>query len=188
MNVSVRFIAHLNLHAGVAQFLNCWNAGMYRRTLVLFTLVAGAVMAEQAIAQTSRPQPSFNCAKVGTSVELMICADTKLAGWDGRMGQAYKLRLTQLVRDAEGRRTLVEAQRQWVSSRNERCNQTQLTAVKPCILEMTKARLEALQKPDSAITESRQPASVLSASAIAQTSVASVELVRRKRTASAEFK
>src|ERR1700722_4246444 len=125
--------------------------GLFLRTfLALFILPAGAAMAEEATVQPSRPQPSLACAKAGTSVELMICADVKLAEWDGRMSRAYKLSLTRFAQDDDRRRAVIEAQRQWISSRNEQCNQAQLTTAKSCILEMTKLRVEELQKLDSA--------------------------------------
>lgn len=161
---------------------------MYLRTLlVLFILPAGAAMAEEATVQPSRPQPSFACAKAGSSVELVICADAKLTEWETRMGQAYKLSLTRLAADHEGRRALIEAQRQWISLRNGQCNQTQLTTAKPCILEMTKARIEALQKPDSADAQPTTAGISPPVPATAQTSAQAWDWCAGKDGASAEL-
>jgi uncharacterized protein YecT (DUF1311 family) len=161
---------------------------MYLRTLlVLFILPAGAAIAEEATVQLSRPQPSFACAKAGTSVELVICADAKLAEWDTRLGQAYKLSLTRLAGDREGRRALIEAQRQWILLRNGQCNQTQLTTAKPCILEMTKARIEVLQKPDSADGQPYTARISPPVPAIAQTSAQAWDWCAGKDGASAEL-
>ena len=161
---------------------------MYLRSLlVLFILPVGAATAEEATVQPGRPQPSFACAKAGTSVELVICADAKLAEWDTRMGQAYKLSLTRLAGDHEGRRALIEAQRQWISLRNGQCSQTQLTTAKPCILEMTKARIEELQKPEGADARPSTASISPPVPAAAQTSAQAWDWCAAKDGASAEL-
>ena len=160
---------------------------MFLRILLVLFILPGAALAEEATVQPSRPQPSFVCAKAGTSVELVICADAKLAEWDGRMGQAYKLSLTRLAGNQEGRRALIEAQRQWISLRNGQCNQMQLTTVKPCILDMTKARIEALQKPDIADAQPSTASISPPVPATAQTSAQAWNWCAGKDGASAEL-
>jgi uncharacterized protein YecT (DUF1311 family) len=143
---------------------------------VFFALWPAIVMAEPPTAENISPQPGnselrSDCKKVGTSVELVICADANLARWDGRMGRAYNSRLAGTKRDENTRQALIEAQHRWMSQRNMQCHQVELTAVKSCILEMTKSRVEALQKTDaaalqlpSADTDSLETASVQTAS------------------------
>jgi uncharacterized protein YecT (DUF1311 family) len=114
-----------------------------RACVVVFGLIAGSITAGLATAQDNKPRPNFDCAKPSSSIEPIICADPKLADWDARMGQAYRLRLAHLVDN--DRRELTANQRLWTESRNTQCNQAQLAAAKPCILQMTKARVAELQ-------------------------------------------
>jgi len=110
-----------------------------------------------------RPQPSFNCVKADSSIELIICADAKLAELDARMGRAYRLALTRTARNEGVRSALIESQHQWIAVRNMQCNQTELVKAKPCIAEMTKARVEVLANPtvstDFAVTSAIPPGS-----------------------------
>jgi S1-C subfamily serine protease/uncharacterized protein len=76
----------------------------------------------------------------------MICADPDLAQWDGRMGQVYKQKYALL--NGNDRRALLEEQRRWLAARDAQCNQTELAAAKPCILQFAKARLATLQQQD----------------------------------------
>ena len=129
-----------------------------RAYLTVLSLVAACIAAEPASAQDIDSQPSSDCAKAGNSIQLMICADAKLAEWDARMSQAYRLRLAQIVGD--DRRELVETQRRWIKSRNAQCGQTHLAAAKSCVLEMTKARVTELQG-GTAPTASFPPSSII---------------------------
>jgi tetratricopeptide (TPR) repeat protein len=129
-----------------------------RMYLTVFSLVAACIVAGPARAQHIDTGPSFDCAKAGNSIQLMICSDAELAEWDARIGQAYRLRLARIVGD--GRRDLVETQRQWIESRNVQCHQTQLAAAKSCVLQMTKARVAELQR-DTAPSPSLPPASII---------------------------
>ena len=113
-----------------------------RARVVVFGLIAGSITAGLAAAQDNKPRPNFDCAKPGTSIEVIICTDPKLADWDARMGQAYRLRLAHLIEN--DRRELIANQRQWIETRNSQCNQTQLASAKPCILQMTMARVAEL--------------------------------------------
>ena len=111
---------------------------------VFIGLVFGAISAGPALAQSTTPQPSFDCAKATARIERMICTDPELAQWDGRMGEAYKQKYAGLV--GNDRRALIEDQRRWIASRNAKCNQTELPEAKPCILQFTKARFSVLQQ------------------------------------------
>jgi uncharacterized protein YecT (DUF1311 family) len=129
-----------------------------RAYFTAFSLAAGCITVEPASAQHIDSRPSFDCAKAANSIQLMICADAKLGEWDARMGRAYQLRLAQFVGD--DRRALVEAQRQWIKSRNAQCSQTQSAAAQSCILKMTKARLAELQG-SAAPNASSPPSSII---------------------------
>jgi uncharacterized protein YecT (DUF1311 family) len=134
--------------------------------LILFILSPEAVLAQPVGDQNYNPQRpisrSVDCAKVSASVEFIICANSSLAQRDAQMSQAYGLRLARLGRDETSRRELIEAQSRWTFQRDTQCNQIQLTAVKSCIIDMTRARLEVLQKPDdpAALTGSVSPSGV----------------------------
>jgi uncharacterized protein YecT (DUF1311 family) len=126
-----------------------------RAYLTVFSLVGGCIAAGPASAQDIDARPSFDCAKAGNSIQLMICADAKLAEWDARMDQAYQVRLAKIVGD--DRRELVETQRQWIKSRDAQCSQTHLAAAKSCVLQMTKARVTELQGNTAPTTSFRPP-------------------------------
>jgi uncharacterized protein YecT (DUF1311 family) len=95
-------------------------------------------------------KPSIDCSNTNEPLEELLCADDDLAQWDGRMGQLYWTQMRQLSSD--GRRALKQQQVSWIRSRNLTCNYTpyesysldQLSPAKPCILQMTRRRVEEL--------------------------------------------
>jgi hypothetical protein len=81
---------------------------------------------------------------VTTQIERAICADPELAQWDGRMGQAFKRKYSQL--GGEQRRALLTDQRQWIALRNGQCDvATFYLTAEQCILQLTKARIATLE-------------------------------------------
>jgi uncharacterized protein YecT (DUF1311 family) len=95
-------------------------------------------------------KPSIDCSNTNEPLEELLCADDDLAQWDGRMGQLYRAKMQQLSLDA--RRALKQQQLSWIRRRNVTCNYSplesyslaQLSPAKPCILQMTKQRVEEL--------------------------------------------
>lgn len=91
-------------------------------------------------------QPSFDCERTNEPLENLICADGELAEWDGRMGQVYKSKL----RDRGNRNNLLREQRDWIVRRSEECgvpkraSVSELTPLKPCVLQMIKERFNEL--------------------------------------------
>ena len=138
-----------------------------RMLLVIVVFAAGGVTAGEAAGQSNGQHPSFACEKTESSIELIICADAKLADWDARMGRAYKLSLTRLTGDEQ--RVLTEAQDQWIASRNAQCNQLQLAMAKPCILQLTKSRIEALQATNKTAAKSEAVSNAPRVSTVAPT-------------------
>ena len=92
-------------------------------------------------------QPSFDCSKATTRIESIICSDPELAEWDASLGRAYKQEYARLV--GNDRQGLIKDQRQWISSRNAQCNQSELAETKACIIQFTKSRLAALTQQNS---------------------------------------
>jgi TPR repeat protein/uncharacterized protein YecT (DUF1311 family) len=115
--------------------------------LVLVALGAGHLSVASAAAQKKTMRPSFDCANAATPVERIICADPELSQLDGRMGEVFKLKYAQLA-DIE-RRALQEGQRRWIEMWNGQCGLPYSISAKPCILELTKARVAALAAPNS---------------------------------------
>lgn len=73
-------------------------------TLYLFVLLALPVHAA-----------SFDCAKAGTKVEKMICADAELSRLDEELSAAYKTAL----QDEKRADSIRQAQKQWMKERNK---------------------------------------------------------------------
>lgn len=129
----------------------------FRLLMILVALLPECVFAQENIDRSNNPQQSISrvkvdCAKVGASIDFIICRDPNLAAWDARMRQAYGLRLASLGRDEDSRRELAETQTLWEFQRDLQCNQMQLATVKSCVIDLTKARVEALQKTDNSAT------------------------------------
>jgi uncharacterized protein len=74
---------------------------------------------------------SFDCAKAGTAVERMICADPGVSALDQRVADAYK---AASARDPH----VKEAQREWLADTRNKC------ATTACLSAAYGARLEAL--------------------------------------------
>jgi uncharacterized protein len=86
---------------------------------------------------------SFDCAKAGTAVEHMICADPAVSSLDQRLADEYR---AASARDPH----VKEAQREWLLGTRNKCSTT------ACLSEAYAARLAALKKdaPACAITAS----------------------------------
>jgi uncharacterized protein YecT (DUF1311 family) len=65
-------------------------------------------------------QPSFDCAKATTKVELLICHDDLLAGLEQQMVAYYKLALKRL--SPEGQAALSRDQAAWLREYSRKCN------------------------------------------------------------------
>src|SRR5262249_10151065 len=97
-----------------------------------------------------QPSVGVDCQSTNEPVEELLCADADLAFWDGRMGQIYHQRLQQLSQS--GQQTLRQSQRNWLKIRDATCNvpregnwsATDLAPAKPCILQITKQRVDEL--------------------------------------------
>ena len=75
---------------------------------------------------------SFDCARAGTPVERMICADPGVSAQDQRLADAYQA--------ASARDPRVQAsQREWLAGTRNRCGTT------ACLSQAYAARLEALK-------------------------------------------
>ena len=107
----------------------------------------------------------------------MICADNDLAQWDGRMGQVYKQKYALL--NGNDRRALLQEQRRWLASRDAQCDQTELAAAKPCVLQFTKARLATLQQQDREPIQLHPPSATPSETTRFNLSCTNVDSVRR---------
>jgi uncharacterized protein YecT (DUF1311 family) len=94
--------------------------------------------------------PSFSCAKHDIEpIERLICSDSELSKWDGRLGRAYREAMARSASQTE----LRQSQRDWIKMRYATCNVptkgqwavAQLAHAKPCILRMTRARAVQLE-------------------------------------------
>lgn len=129
-------------------FLQAGGVSMRTIAIIGVAAIAGglslALSVPPARSQSPIPQPSFDCSRVTTQIERAICADPELAQWDGRMGQAFKRKYSQL--GGEQRRALLTDQRQWIALRNGQCDvATFYLTAEQCILQLTKTRIATLE-------------------------------------------
>lgn len=90
------------------------------------------LVAALAVAPAVASAASFDCAKAGTPVERMICADPGVSALDQRLAEAY--------RSASARDPRVkESQREWLAGTRDKCGTT------ACLSQAYGARLEALK-------------------------------------------
>ena len=75
---------------------------------------------------------SFDCARAGTPVERMVCADPGVSAQDQRLADAYQ---AASARDPR----VKESQREWLASTRNKCGGT------ACLSQAYAARLEALK-------------------------------------------
>jgi uncharacterized protein len=90
-------------------------------------LLAAALLAAPLAAAAA----SFDCAKAGTPVERMVCADPGVSALDERVADAYK---AACARDPR----VKESQREWLAGTRNKCGST------ACLSQAYTARLEAL--------------------------------------------
>jgi uncharacterized protein len=80
---------------------------------------------------------SFNCAKAGTAVERMICANPKLSSMDEKLNKAYRDAL------ATGPKPelLTSYQRDWLKDVRNKCKDV------PCLEQVYQSRLDDFYSP-----------------------------------------
>jgi uncharacterized protein len=98
------------------------------------------------IRSPKQPQagPSFDCRAANSSIERAICADAALTEWDLRMSQQYQHALRN--RNDPETQSIMENQRVWLLQRNSRCSGGGDIAIRTCLLDMTKQRVDVLTK------------------------------------------
>ena len=105
-------------------------------------IVRGALLAAALLAApVAASAASFDCAKAGTPVEHMICADPGVSALDQRLAEAYK---SASARDPH----VKETQREWLATSRNKCGTT------ACLSEAYGARLDALKKDGPACAAS----------------------------------
>ena len=65
-------------------------------------------------------QPSFDCTKAATPVEVLICRDTELSFLDNQMANSYKLALKDA--SAERKEIIRRQQAEWLTDYSRACN------------------------------------------------------------------
>jgi hypothetical protein len=86
---------------------------------------------------------SFDCAKAGTKIEKLICADAELSKLDEELNAAYKT----VLQDEKRADSIRQAQKQWMKERNA-CSEA------ACVKRVYEVRLHGLLLPASARTPS----------------------------------
>jgi outer membrane protein OmpA-like peptidoglycan-associated protein len=84
--------------------------------------------------------PSFNCAKAVSTIEVTICSDSELALLDSQMGQLY----SEALKGRNNNLTMISEQRQWLSLRKSKCEQSSLSQIRACIMQLTRDRIASL--------------------------------------------
>jgi uncharacterized protein YecT (DUF1311 family) len=103
------------------------------------------LMREDILVPRGSTEPSFNCSRARSSMELLICADEDLANVDAVLGRVWRSMLA-LCEPVECNRHRAD-QRRWLVSRDERCEThaaNSFIQAKACILTHTNARIERL--------------------------------------------
>jgi uncharacterized protein YecT (DUF1311 family) len=91
-------------------------------------------------------QPSFNCGKARTKVELLICRDSRLAVLEVEMASAYKQTLSSLPPD--GQIMLRKEQLAWLKNYGRTCNQSVNDIERAnCVAGFLSNRTRILQTP-----------------------------------------
>ncbi|WP_334090120.1 lysozyme inhibitor LprI family protein [Helicobacter typhlonius] len=99
-----------------------------------------AVLISLVNAQSSEmAKPSFDCAKVTTKVEKMICEDSsgELQNLDRQIFKSYQETKAKL--DKNGKKAFLDSQKSWLKTR-ERCES------KECLKEVLQHRIKELQR------------------------------------------
>ncbi|MDR2611610.1 MAG: lysozyme inhibitor LprI family protein [Deltaproteobacteria bacterium] len=85
-------------------------------------------------------EPSFDCDKAASSVEITICSDSGLAVLDRRMAQLYsRARQSPYVDRGE----LLADQRRWWRLRESQCGRSRRAV--ECLVDMYQARIDELR-------------------------------------------
>lgn len=126
------------------------------RLLLPVALVVGSASLPQAVRAQSSPQPSFDCAKVGTAVERAICGDSALAAADALMARLYAR--AQVSAFGQGSSNQLAVQRKWLAERDEACRSERGGDLALCLRRMTEERTSDLavavvfDEPDLALS------------------------------------
>lgn len=108
-----------------------------------------------AITAANAEQASFDCLQAARPIEWLICSDSVLMALDGALGEAYAARRDALSSD-EARQALRGEQRAWLQRRlsacaapasGERLALPQRWRAAPCLAELYRERLAALDRP-----------------------------------------
>jgi len=122
------------------------------------TFGLGVVLAANLTGFGSAEAASFDCNKASTSIEKLICADSRLGELDSRLAAVYK----KAVSENPGLR---DSQRQWITQRNSCGDTTCLAdAYKKRIDELTllsQGRGVAAANAQSPVADSSQPLAML---------------------------
>jgi len=81
-------------------------------------IFAGRWLCVGGLFALSAPVYAIDCAKAGSAVERLICADRKTVSADAELNRAYAAILKKAP-DSEIRSMLVEGQKRWVAARNQ---------------------------------------------------------------------
>lgn len=117
-----------------------------------------------ALPASAASAASFDCARATTPTEKQICSDATLSRLDEQLDDAYRT----AQKRAESRTALRDAQRQWLSTRRDVCQDV------ACLRSAYQARIEALLDESKAnpttetleinATKAREPATTAGAS------------------------
>lgn len=89
-------------------------------------LIAALTLLLPATAATAADGPSFDCAKAGSKVEMAICSDWILAGYDRDLAALYGALRAEL--DDQGKEALKSEQRAWLKGERNACEGTKATS------------------------------------------------------------
>jgi uncharacterized protein len=116
--------------AGAAQ-QNVGHLTMKRSFYILILLLPAFPVASGAA--------SFDCARAGTTLEKMICADQALSALDERLAQAYKSALSETANAKDIR----QQQKRWLENVRDKCTS------RACLVEVYEKRIKELASQQS---------------------------------------
>jgi uncharacterized protein len=112
---------------------------MPRSPLVAASLAAVAFALAGAPSRDAAAQPSFDCTKATSSVEITICSDPSLSALDVRMAQLYQRARRNPRVD---RKALLASQREWWKFRESQCGRSRRAA--ECLIDVYNTRIDEL--------------------------------------------
>jgi uncharacterized protein len=108
-------------------------------TIFIWTLASALPSAAAPVATA----PSFNCAKVDSAAEKLVCNDAQLAALDRETARLFALARDGKYMDAKQRRELVTTQRGWIKGRNDCWKAENL---RRCVLDEYAIRIHQLRQ------------------------------------------